>query len=137
MQRWAAWGILGIFACQDLRTRELSFPMLLAGFILGGVSFVLEHGWNPLAAAGCLGTGGMVLLLSHASKGAVGSGDGWVLMDVGWLLGAQEVFSLLIFGLLLSSLWAAGRFVRSRGARRQTIAFVPFLWLAETGILLL
>jgi prepilin signal peptidase PulO-like enzyme (type II secretory pathway) len=137
MQKWVAWGLLGILSVQDFRTKELSFPWLLGGFLLGGISFIWRNGWDSLAAAECLLTGAIILLFSRVSNGAVGSGDGWVLMDAGWFLGGREAFSLLILGLLLSSLWAVILFFCGKAGRKKRLAFVPFLWAAETGILFL
>ncbi|WP_434310590.1 prepilin peptidase [Hominifimenecus sp. rT4P-3] len=136
MKQWIAWGILSIFAWKDFRAKELPFPWLLAAFLLGAVNFFFSDDGTFLSAIQCLLTGCLVLLLSRASREAIGSGDGWVLMDIGWFLGGAETFALFLCGLFLASVWSAVWLLSGKGGRKKSFAFVPFLWIAETGLLL-
>lgn len=136
MRRWIAWGILGIFAWRDFRTKELPFSWLLAFFLLGAADLFFRKGGTFLSAVQCLLIGCLVLLLSHISREAIGKGDGWVLMDIGWFLGCSETFVLFLCGLFLASMWSVVLLLSGKGGRKKSFAFVPFLWVAETGILL-
>ena len=139
MKEEVAWGIvwslLGLFAWKDGTSGRLPRKWLLAA-VLAGVWFRLLAG--PLdggQAAGCLLPGLGVLGLSRVSRGAIGSGDGWALLAVGWFLGGWNTFRLFWGGLLLASIWAAAVWFRNRN-RKEKLPFLPFLWAAHTLYLL-
>ncbi len=129
------WGMLGIFAWKDGISGRLPRRWLLAA-VLAGALFRLTAGpWNGGMAVECLLPGLGVLALSRSSRGAIGSGDGWALLAVGWFLGGWNTFRLFWGGLLLASLWAAAVFFRNRN-RKERLPFLPFLWAAHSLYLL-
>lgn len=129
MKEGLVWILLGIFAWQDLRERQL--PLVWLGAALAaGVGYRLAGGWEQvLALPGCLLPGAGVLGLSRITRGAIGSGDGGVLLAAGCFLGGREAFQLFWGGLVLASLGAAVCFLRGN-ARGKRLPFVPFLWAA-------
>lgn len=129
------WGMLGIFAWKDGSSGKLPRRWLLTAVLAGAIFRLAAGPGNWETAAGCLLPGLGVLGLSRGSRGAIGSGDGWVLLAVGWFLGGWHTFQLLWGGLLLASLWAVTVFFRKRN-RKERLPFIPFLWAAHSLYLL-
>ncbi len=135
MKEGMVWIVLGIFAWQDLRERQL--PLIgLGAALTAGLGYRLAGGWEQLLSLpGCLLPGVAVLGFSRLTRGAIGSGDGGILLAVGCFLGGWAAFQLFWGGLVLASLGAAVCFLRGN-ARGKRLPFVPFLWAAWSLALL-
>ena len=71
-----------------------------------------------------------MMMLSAATRGNVGMGDGILLVVTGVYLGGSENLALFMMGLLLSALWSLGLLLLKKKGRKEEIAFVPFLLLS-------
>lgn len=85
--------------------------------------------------------GAGLLVLSRVSRGSIGAGDGWFFLVSGLLLDASWNLALLCYAVMLCGLHCLGflvygRFRKQGNPGRQTVAFLPFVVLAEAGMLI-
>lgn len=69
--------------------------------------------------------------------GEIGMGDGVLLAALGTVLDVEEFLTMLLLGLLGSSIWALVLLAVFRKGRKTEIPFVPFLLLGYLGGILL
>lgn len=131
IQEGILWGILGILAWQDFRSQKLPMKGLIAALAAGIGSCLWESGGNPLPLLSGLLPGLGILFLSRATGGAIGAGDGWVLLAAGCFLGGWQAIRLFWGGLLLAFVYAGALFLWKK-ERKKTFPFLPFLWLAHS-----
>ena len=93
------------------------------------------HDWKGILP-GCV-----LLLFSLMWKNHIGSGDGIIVMAVGWMCGLSMVCDVLVGGFLLAA--CAGILCWIQGKRKNVeLPFVPFffgsylleLWVQRSGI---
>ncbi len=80
--------------------------------------------------AGCV-AGGMVYVVGQITRGQIGSGDGFLLMVTGILLGFWKNRELFLAGLFFCALFSAAALVLLRKGRKYRVPFVPFLAAAQ------
>jgi len=117
--------ILSADSFTDVRRHEISLPLTAAGGIAGII--VLCAGSpkdNPLPASMLPGI--CFFLFSFLSGGAVGAGDGLVLIALAGCLSVTDIFTTAACGMFLASVYAGLLFLGGSGGRRS-FAFVPFL----------
>lgn len=120
-----AGGLLVINSVRDIRKREiLLLPTLLVltGGILRGIAASAgEAGlWFP-----ALLPGAVLLLLSLATSGRVGFGDGLAVCAAGIWCGPEQILIAVFFALLLVS--GAAGILRLCRRRVSELPFLPFL----------
>ena len=95
---------LGINSWKDIETREVSLLTIwifgIAGFVRACFCGSVSIEWIATASVG-----GAVILLSIFSKGAVGMGDGFLLLALGTVLSFGELLTSFLLGLLCCSFW--------------------------------
>ena len=82
-------------------------------------------------------TGVSFLGISVITRGAMGMGDGWILLALGTVLMPEEFFSMLFAAMLISAAWAGILLWLFRKKGNTEIPFVPFLMLGYLGKLFL
>ena len=118
---------LAISSITDIREKVIYLRVLIP-FALIGILITASSGREAVisGAAGVI-IGLLMLLLSFATKGAVGEGDGLVLMTTGIYLGFLGNLRLLCSGLFLSALFSLGAIVIRGWKRDRELPFMPFL----------
>ena len=110
----------------DIRKKSVSIWHLLATGI-AGAAFSLILGDVPWwsVPAGIL-LGGVFLLLTKITRGAIGYGDGAMIAFLGAWFGLGQTLSLLLMALILAAVWGGICLFRKKG-RKFRIPFAPFL----------
>ena len=123
---------LGINSWKDLRTREVS---LLTICVFGAVGVVRACfiGGIDMEWVGNVSLGSAVIILSICSKGAVGIGDGLLLLALGTVLSFRQLLAAFLTGLLCSSFWGILLLLLPRGKKTVELPFVPFLLVGYIG----
>jgi len=121
----------------DFRKREISllFSLLTAG---AGIlhMFLNRRGEMPECFLALL-PGFFLLLISFASKGKIGQGDGIVLLTCGFFLTGILVTEMLLLALVLSSVFAVFLVALRKKKKTESFPFVPFLCAGCIGALLI
>lgn len=77
--------------------------------------------------------GTLFLLLSLISGGDLGMGDGWTLLALGMMIRTDEYISMIGLSMLLAAGVSVLLLAVFRKNRKTEIPFVPFLFLAYMG----
>lgn len=130
-------GILLVGSFFDMKERKIPILLLLAGGAAAAVLFLMqtaEAKWETalLEAAFSLLPGTGMLLLSFVSGEKVGRGDGFLLLVLGALEGAETVCLTFGIGLFLQSVFAVGLLIAKKADKQTCIPFVPFLLAARS-----
>lgn len=126
---------LGVETDTDIKRREVSVlhfgivgvSLFLIGILKHELGFVLS-GMAP---------GLLIMVLSRILNGAIGLGDGMVLMICGMVVGLKGACTLFLLALLIMmpvSLW---KIVVKKVPKEEEIAFLPFLLAAYICVLLM
>lgn len=121
---------LVVFGVEDIRRRSLPVPLLFVAFVAAAVLRLLWGGGLMQGIAGCV-AGGMVYVVGQITRGQIGSGDGFLLMVTGILLGFWKNMELFLAGLFFCALFSAAALVLLRKGRKYRVPFVPFLAAAQ------
>ena len=87
-------GFLGINSWIDIRKKQVSLLLIII-FAVCGTVWTIYSRRNVPEVLMCVGTGFLFVLISILTEGAVGMGDGWLLMALGTVLYPEEFFSTL------------------------------------------
>ncbi len=130
MQKMLVLRLLSLCSFEDVKYRRLTVIYIF----MFGIAGVILHMFAPVCSIYSILWGmllGLVLILiSAATRGSLGMGDGILLVVTGVYLGGYGNLQLFLYGLLLSALCSLGLLVLKRKKRKDEIAFVPFLLLS-------
>ncbi len=120
----------------DIKKRQVSL-FLIVCLAFAGTVWRWRQGGSLQELLICLGPGLFFAGLSILTAGALGMGDGWLLLSLGLILKPEELYGM-ITGALLCSAVCAGILTGILKKNRNTeIPFVPFLLLGYVGGLVL
>lgn len=127
--RWFWLLCLTAAAVSDIKERVVSCKVLAvcggAGILYALSTGMAGHIWGLPAGLG-------LLLMSRATRGAIGMGDGWFLAASAWYLSAEEIWFLLAGSLSLSWCWSAGIILcgiwHGRNTKSVTLPFLACMW---------
>lgn len=135
MQKYLVLGLLGFCSWEDMKGKELTVVYIL----LFGVCGMLFHFFSPVCSIYSILAGMMLgiamMLVSLATRGMVGLGDGLLLTVTGVYLGGMGNLELFFIGLLLAACWSLGLIVLKKKRGKEQIAFVPFLLASYLAML--
>jgi len=121
---------LGICSYTDIKEKvvyvKVMIPFLLTGLIL----CISPMGNGIHDALFGMAVGLLVLLLSVLTGGAIGEGDGLVLVITGFYLGFLGNIKLFSTALFLSALVSAAAVIIRKCGRTSELPFMPFLFLS-------
>ena len=117
--------ILSTNSYTDVRRHEIS-PFLTAGGGIAGIAIWFMGSGQEIPLPTSMLPGMCFLLFSFLSRGAVGAGDGFVLIALAGCLSVTDILITAVCGLFLASIYAGFMLLGGSGGRRS-FAFVPFL----------
>lgn len=129
MEEMAIVIFLGINSWLDIRKKQISLWMT-GIFAAAGIWYGVKGGHMNWAS---LGVGAAFLLGSLVVKGAVGMGDGWVLVSLGIVLEFWEFMVMLSIASVLAALWGMMLMVVFQKKKDTEMPFLPFLLLGYVG----
>lgn len=126
--------LLAICSIQDLKKKKIkmAYPLLW-----GTAGLVINLKTEEAAAclAGSL-PGIFLMVLSVATRGSVGLGDGLLVAATGVILGLRESVWILLGALLLATVLGLGMMAVGKWHRKDAVPFVPFLLAAHLGVII-
>lgn len=129
-------GFLGINSWIDIRKRQVSLPLIVM-FAVWGIIWTIYSKTDFFDFLICVGTGIIFVGTSILTEGAVGMGDGLLIMALGTAMCKEEFFSMLFIGMICSAVWSGIMLVIFRKKRHTEIPFVPFLMAGYLGGILI
>lgn len=127
---------LGWNTWTDIRKKQVSLLTVWIFALAGIITAVLQKdiSWQYFFP---VGIGFCCVAVSLVTRGAVGMGDGWLLMALGTVLNTEEFVGALLMGMFCCGMWSGILLFVFRKGRNTEIPFVPFLMMGYIGGLLL
>lgn len=117
---------LGLNAWTDWKKKEIDLRYTIV-FVLGTAVFNLWMGtgqnWTGILP------GGLLWFLSRRKRESIGNGDGAVVMGLGWAIGLEKIWSVLMGGFLLAGCLGVILLITGR-KKTLEIPFIPFLFVS-------
>ena len=127
---------LGVNSWIDIRKKQVSL-LLIAIFAGCGILWTICSRSAALDFLICAGTGLLFVGISIITEGAVGMGDGWLIMALGTVMSTEEFFMMLLMALICSAVWAGIIMIFFHRKGSTEIPFVPFLLAGYLGGILI
>ncbi len=112
----------------DIKEKKILLIPCIIGTLIGIVAGFLIPGGAGEAFEGMI-PGAILIVLSRIFKGALGAGDGMILMMIGSFLGLRRSVAVLFAALVLSMAAALVLLAARKVDRKTQFPFVPFLCL--------
>ena len=123
---------LGYSAWTDWRKHEIS--LILTGvYASAGLIYSFMSGREIQDILIPVLIGAVFLAASVITRGALGMGDGWILLALGCMPGTMAYLRTLGIGLFLSAVISAILLTVFHRNRKTEIPFIPFLFLGYAG----
>lgn len=129
MEQVCIFGFLGINSYLDIRKGQISLGLTAVYAGLGIVYMFLNRQQMALLLMGMI-PGLLLLCIGKVSGGALGLGDGLVVLVSGIYLGIWRTLEFITLALLLSAAWAGFLMMGRKKGRKACFPFVPFLLAA-------
>lgn len=128
---------LGIGSCMDLKDQMLSVKFLSIFAIAGVLCNLLFSYQSRSELLSGLLIGAAVLLIGKFTEEAIGYGDGLTILILGIFEGGYQMFPVLFGAFLTAGIYGIFRIVFFHKSIKDSIPFLPFLFLAFVGVQLL
>lgn len=129
--------LLSVCAIEDIKEKVVSMSMIVGFGALGVIVQCCLRNVSIWSVLGGMGIGLLIIVLSCLTKGGIGIGDGMLLITTGIYLGVKENFLLLLVALFGVALWALLLILIQKITFKKEIPFIPFVWAAYVGMLIL
>lgn len=129
--------VLAICSYEDMKSKQICIKWLLLFAAEGVLLWILGEKQSIIEIITAISPGLCVLLVAFMTRGGIGQGDGLLLIVTGIFLGGASAMKIFLSALFLSGGYAAALLVIGRKNRKYEIAFVPFLFLAFIGEMLI
>lgn len=122
--------MLALCSYEDLRRKKIScnYPVVIAGVILFLQVVVFQQGIRKLFSGVVIGL--IILIIGVVSKGRIGLGDGILVCITGLTLDFWGNLNMVYYALILAAIVSLLLMFLKRLSRKQSIPFVPFLFLS-------
>ena len=132
MMKWVMILMMLVHSITDIKYKKVIGQLLFGGVCVGLLFWSFEIGngmWeNTRLFALCPGI--FLLLLAKITREAIGYGDGWILVMLGFFYKWEELCGILMGAFLLATIVALFLLWVFRKQRTYEIPFVPFLTVA-------
>lgn len=126
-------GVLMVCAMIDMKKREIPLILLGSAFMILCLSFPLHNNITWIEGIGGVLIGITLFGVNKISRGQIGSGDAFVFCITGVYLGFWENLNLLLYSLFIAAVFSIGLIIIKKVHRKYAIPFVPFVFLAYLG----
>lgn len=126
--------LVGIFliivAIQDLIAKKINVWIVIVCSVLLCICIPFCSSISLLNRIGGLTLGLLLILLSKATGGKIGMGDGLVICVTGIGFGFWSNLELFALALLIASIFSIGLLIFKKVDRKKSIPFLPFLLIS-------
>lgn len=132
--------LLLITAYEDWKKREVNVWLLLVFGALGILRLLLPKPGSPAALISAFGgaaIGAVVMGVSRLTRGAIGMGDGMLLVVTGIYIGFWDNMSIFLAGSFFAALLSIMLLLMKKATKKTSCPFIPFLLLGFLCVKLL
>lgn len=119
----------------DIKSRCVMMIPIYICFFIAAVEYYFPQ-QDTLISMWGLVPGAILLIIGNASKGAIGSGDAYIVMVIGIFMGLKTTFEILMIGSVISALYCIFIIVTKGKDSKDSIPFVPFIFSGFLGVLI-
>ena len=121
--------LLAICTVLDLRYKKIWMPLILIFAAEAAILLLCKpNDLNQYLTGMTVGL--FILVVSKATNGSIGMGDGYLICVLGALVGLSRIIQITLLAFGLAAIAAIFLILIWRYGRKQTMAFVPFLLIA-------
>ncbi len=110
----------------DIRKKQISLGLTAVYGAVGLVYILLDDQQLIVALLGII-PGVMMLCIGKMSGGALGAGDGLIVLVSGMYMGIWKTIEFIARALLMAAVWAGFLMAGKKKGRQACFPFVPFL----------
>ncbi len=118
---------------QDIKEKKISIFLIASGGLLLSVAFLIIGGVPGISRLSGLLLGLLLFASGRMLKGQIGDGDSMIICITGICLGFIKNINLMLLGLSLTALMSLFLLIFKKAGPKDTIPFVPFLFLSYLG----
>lgn len=137
VQSCVLFGTLAVHSIEDMRDKKITVTITLFSGILGIMLHLLFQNQSIFEMLAGMFTGVLIWMLSVATGGKIGAGDGIVFMLTGLYLGWTRNLLLMFLSFSFAGIFGVFLIVFLRYGSRERIPFVPFLLLGYTLMMIM
>jgi leader peptidase (prepilin peptidase)/N-methyltransferase len=130
------WFLL-LISIYDIKYKQVPMDVVMLTVLLGVVLLYFNPNVTLIESLVGVGIGGVLVLVSYFTKGAIGMGDAFVIGTIGILLGYKIALAVLLYTLVLCGLIGIFLMTFKKANRKTKIPMVPFMFIALLGIVLM
>lgn len=133
MEKYFILGFLTICALFDWKRKQIPIISLLVGGMIISISCLIQIVLGARTLGDSFGgmlVGVFLLFISFITRQQIGIGDGILFVITGIGLGFLNNIILLFSSLFLTSIVALSLFVAKKIKRKETLPFIPFVWIS-------
>ncbi len=134
--RWTMMVLIMVCGIQDLRSKKIYLWLLLIGAVIMGACIPFSASLLIIDRIAGLAVGIVVIVISFATRGKIGLGDGILLCITGIGLGFWSNMELFAIALFLAAVTSIILLSFRIVDRKKSIPFVPFLFIGYLIIFL-
>lgn len=128
--------VLAGISVEDYKKRSVSLLKIMLMVFIGIAGILIFDCYTiPMGILGLL-PGLSIIGISYVSRGKIGLGDGLVLCALGFFVGINHVFIMLISALFIAAFFSAGMLLCKRFAWKSEMPFIPFILMGYIGAVL-
>lgn len=121
---------------QDIHRKKIGLWLVIAGGAMISICIPFCNSMSIYARAGGVAVGAVVILISLATRGKIGLGDGILLCATGLGLGFWDNLELFSIALLLAAIISILLLILRLADRKKAIPFAPFLFIGYVFLLI-
>ncbi len=122
--------LLELAAVYDLQQGIIPDGLIAVGMVAGFGTLMIDPGASPLdSAAGGIGAGALMALVSLLTKNGLGMGDAKLFACIGVFLGLGQTLTVAVLSIILSGVAGVILLARDRGNKNRTIPLAPLMLL--------
>lgn len=119
---------LAVISFYDIKKKKIPNLYILMIIVLAIIDAILIGKWDlPCRAMGMLCVSVPLLIVAIITKGAFGGGDIKLMAAGGFFLGRRLILAAAVIAFMAAGIYGTVLLVIKRGAKKNEIAFGPFL----------
>ena len=136
-EKWIVLVFLFLGMIWDIKKRVVPKTYIYIFFVAGTICLLLGVINEKGILDGLFGLipGCVVIMLSIVSREHIGSGDGWILLCVGFFQNVKETLCMIFFAFAIMTIVLMFLLVIRRISCKSTIPLVPFLFVGQAIII--